>query len=75
MSSLKESAKSDFVGTVRKVAQIGYNGIELAGYRNMEAEEMKRLLDDTGLKVSGAHIGLDELRDNLKYHVGYKKVI
>lgn len=75
MYSLKESAKNDFAGTVRKVAQIGYNGIELAGYGNMEAKEMKRLLDDTGLKVSGAHIGLDELRDNLEYHIGYNKVI
>jgi len=40
---------------------MGYVGVEFAGYYGRSAQELKRLLDDNGLKVAGTHIGIDTL--------------
>lgn len=63
--SLRERQAKDFAGTVAAVAQIGYTGVELAGYGNLDAKGVKAALDATGLKVAGMHVGIDALRGNL----------
>ncbi len=52
-----ESAK-DFAGTLRKVAEIGYPAVELAGYGDLTATEVRSILDDCGLTAPSAHIPL-----------------
>lgn len=73
--SCKDATAVDFVGTLEKIASIGYDGVEFAGYGGLDAQEMKAHLDRLGLKASGAHIGLDELKNNLEYHIEFNKTV
>jgi len=63
--SLRDDTKLDFAATVAAVAQIGYTGVELAGYGNLDAPAAKAALDTAGLRVSGMHVGIAALRADL----------
>jgi sugar phosphate isomerase/epimerase len=65
--SVRQDCEADFAGTLQKVAKMGYEGVEFAGYYGHEAAQLKTMLDDLGLKCAGTHTGLDSLQgDNLK---------
>src|SRR5437764_8441546 len=61
--TVRDETKRDFVGTLRRVAEIGYPGVEFAGYGNLTSQEMSALLAETGLRAVSTHIGLDALQD------------
>jgi sugar phosphate isomerase/epimerase len=56
--TLREAAAQDYEGVVRKVAEIGYKGVEPAGFPGTTAEAAKKLYDDLGLEVTSAHLPL-----------------
>lgn len=60
--TVRDETKRDFAGTLRRVAQIGYEGVEFAGYGNRTSQEMSALLTETGLRVAGTHLKLDALQ-------------
>jgi len=39
--SLREKAEKDFVGVLKKVAEIGYKAVEPAGFWNLRPSEFK----------------------------------
>lgn len=56
MYSLRDLAgKEGLPKALKVVADIGYSGIEFAGYGGMKAADLKKVVDDLGLKISGAH--------------------
>ena len=60
MYSVRDELSKDFEGTVRKVAEMGYEYVEFAGYYgNLSGEELKALLDKYGLKSVSVHQGLE----------------
>ena len=59
--SVREDCARDFPGTLAAVAKMGYRGVEFAGYYGRSAGELRKMLDDLGLKCAGTHIGLDTL--------------
>jgi len=65
MYTLRNEAAEDFIGTLRKVAEIGYAGVEFAGTGSLSASELKSVLDDLGLRPAGSHIGLEPLEKEL----------
>ncbi len=56
--SLREEAKKNFIGVLEQVAAIGYQGVEFTGLHGLSPSDIRRVLDDLGLKVSSAHAGL-----------------
>ena len=56
--SVREAAAQDFPGTLRKIAEIGYKGVEFAGLHGHDATEIAKLVRDLGLEVSSSHTGL-----------------
>ena len=50
---------------LQRVRDIGYEGVELAGLGPIEPAHLARLLSDTGLVASSAHVGWERLRDQL----------
>ena len=59
--SVREDCARDLSYTLQAVAQMGYEGVEFAGYYDRSAEELREMCDDLGLKVAGTHTGLDTL--------------
>ena len=57
--TVRDAAEQDFAGTMRKVKEMGYDGVELAGTYGMTVVEMKKILDEIGLELVSAHVGLD----------------
>ena len=62
--SLRDDAPKDMAGTLQKVAEIGYQAVEFAGYFGNSAADLRKMLDDTGLKCAGTHTGLDTISDD-----------
>jgi sugar phosphate isomerase/epimerase len=62
--SVKNQVSSDFKGTLRELAKMGFQGVEFAGefgeFANNPAG-LKQFLSSLGLEVSGAHIHFDKL--------------
>ena len=64
--TLRSELEQDFEGTLQQVADLGYAGVELAGYGERSAADVRKLLDGLGLKVAGAHVALNLMQDNLQ---------
>ncbi|GAB5518904.1 MAG: sugar phosphate isomerase/epimerase [Rhodothermales bacterium] len=63
--TLRNQMQADFTGTIERLAGIGYNELEFAGYYGNTAEDVKALLDRLGLQGTAAHHSLDDLNNNL----------
>ena len=59
--SVRKDCEKDFVATIKKVAEIGYQGVEFAGFYDYSAADIKTILDDHGLKCAGSHTQLTAL--------------
>jgi sugar phosphate isomerase/epimerase len=57
--TVREHAAVDPEGTLRKIAEYGYKGVQFAGYYNYKARELKSLIDSLGLKAAGSHVGFN----------------
>ncbi len=53
--SLREQAEKDFVGVLKRVAAIGYKGVEPAGFWNLTPKELKKIVADLGMVISSTH--------------------
>lgn len=69
--SIRNETQKDFLGALEKVAEIGYKGVEFAGYGDIPAKEMKAALDRLGLKAAASHIDIEILRDRLDEAMEY----
>lgn len=47
--SVRDDAAKDFKGTMQKLKDMGYDGVELAGLYGMEADEVRKILDEVGI--------------------------
>lgn len=67
--SVRTLIPKDFPGTIEKIGKMGFQGVEFAGYHGWDSKpkELRKLLDDNGLKCCGTHTALNTLEgDNLK---------
>jgi sugar phosphate isomerase/epimerase len=60
--SVRNLAQRDLAGTLAAIAKMGYDGVEFAGYYNIAPSDIRKMLDDTGLKCCGTHTGFGEIR-------------
>ena len=78
--SLRDYAQKDFVSVLKRVAQIGYKGVEPAGLFNLQPSEFKHIIDDLGLQLCSSHTpwanggNLDECMD-MAHILGLKRVV
>jgi sugar phosphate isomerase/epimerase len=54
--------RRDMAGTLAQIAKLGYKGVEFAGFNNVAAKDIKKMLDDNGLKCVGCHTALNTLQ-------------
>jgi sugar phosphate isomerase/epimerase len=63
--SVRDECERDLEATLRTVAEVGYEGVELFSLHGRAAHEVRALLDAAGLAVAGRHVGLDADADAL----------
>lgn len=63
--SVRDDAARDLPGTLRELAGMGYDGVELAGLYGKTAEEVRDLAQEVGLTIISAHVGLAEFRQGI----------
>jgi len=57
--TVREEIARDMPGTLRRISEIGYPAVEFAGFGGETAEDLRNILDDLGLRASGAHVPFD----------------
>lgn len=58
--SVRDDIKADYDATIKEVAEMGYTGVEAAGYNDgkfyeMEPAEFKKSIEDAGMEVLSSH--------------------
>ena len=72
--SVRDHTTKDMAGTLRKLAAMGYQNVELAGYGNLTREQLKDVIDETSQKVVSIHTNLARLQNEIDDVVAESKV-
>jgi sugar phosphate isomerase/epimerase len=64
--TVREETARDTPGTLRRISEIGYPAVEFAGFGGETAEDLRNILDDLGLRASGAHVPFDSWETDLE---------
>lgn len=76
--SVRDECGKNFDAALARVAGMGFNGVEFAGYHNYKgkATELRKRLDDLGVKGIATHIGTGSFRgDALKGTIDFHQAI
>ena len=71
MYTLRDHAAQNFTLTLERVAQMGVEGVEFAGFGGMSASDLKALLERLNLQAAGAHFSSEQLFGGLQECVDY----
>ncbi len=63
--TLRDAAAENMLETLRRVKEIGYEGVELAGYGDLNPGDLTRALEDLELNVVGSHVSFGALQEDL----------
>ncbi|MFA5329823.1 MAG: sugar phosphate isomerase/epimerase [Prolixibacteraceae bacterium] len=80
--TIKDQLIKDFSGTLKMMAGLGYQTVEMCsppGYESsgfgplmsLKPKEMQNLVEDTGLALESTHYGMQELRNNLAERMNF----
>ncbi|MDR6550397.1 TIM barrel protein [Paenibacillus qinlingensis] len=64
--TLRNECEQDFPGVLRKLKEMGWAGVELAGLHSYSAEEIAEVLQETGLQTAGMHVSFQRVTTELE---------
>jgi sugar phosphate isomerase/epimerase len=64
--TVRDAMAADFEGTLERLAGMGYDEVEFAGYFGRSPAHVRAILDGLGLDAPAAHVPLEALRDELE---------
>ncbi|GAE91925.1 sugar phosphate isomerase/epimerase [Gracilibacillus boraciitolerans JCM 21714] len=74
--SVREHTNKDFLGTLSKLGEMGYEAVQFAGFFDTAAEKLKQVMDESGLVAAGSHMPFDSLTgDQLNVSLAYNRAI
>ncbi|MGM0920179.1 MAG: sugar phosphate isomerase/epimerase family protein [Bacillota bacterium] len=74
--TIRTLLEKDFLGTLKKVADLGYEGVQFAGYFDTPADRLNQALKEYGLKAAGSHVPYEQITgDGLKQVISYNQEI
>lgn len=73
--SFRNDFKKDVPGTLKRVRELGFTYVELAGYYGMTAQQFRVALDNAGLKAVSMHIEYKVARDKMDEVIRDAKVL
>ena len=71
--SVREMLPTDFEGTLKRIAALGYEEVEAAGFFHHTAAEVKAAMTGAGLRCVSAHYPSDELHKRLDEIIAFHK--
>jgi len=82
--AIRDMLAKDFAGTLKMMAGLGYQQVEMCspkGYVNagfgslvdMKTSDMKKIINDAGLSCPSCHFGFKELKENLDDRIQFSK--
>ena len=63
--SAREDAQKDLLGTLKKLKEMGYDGVEFAGFYGHPAEEVKQMLDEAGIIAISDHVPFAQIEKDM----------
>ena len=75
MYTLRNETKQDYVGTLKKLAKIGYKAIQVSGFGNATPAEIRKVMDDLELGSAGTHLGLEMMEKEFEKVVEITKTL
>lgn len=73
--SVREQAEADFGKAMQQLADMGYDGVELAGLYGKSPKEIRACLDNAGLQAISAHVPMSDFEQDLDKTVqNYKEI-
>lgn len=66
---------ADIATTLKKVAAMGYEAVQVSGFGPIGKKELREVLDGEGLKCAATHIKFDEMRDEIERVVDEHKIL
>ncbi len=73
--SLREAAAQNFVGVLETTAELGYDGVEFAGYGGLSSSELRDTLQQLRLVPVSSHVGFEQLKTSLAEVATYNLAI
>lgn len=74
--SVREDLAKDTRGTLKRVAEMGYEGVEFAGYPQHPADELRAMCDEVGVVCCSWHTPFDLVQDDkLEQTIAFNKVM
>ncbi|WP_408007662.1 sugar phosphate isomerase/epimerase family protein [Pseudalkalibacillus sp. A8] len=64
--TVRNLLKDDFPGVLRELKDMGWSGVQISGLFGYSKEEISAVLQETGLKAAGMHVGIERLREDLQ---------
>ncbi len=62
--SVRDEMQNDFYGTIKKMKEIGYDGVEFAGLFGQNPAEIKAFCDEIGIVPISAHVPYYDMLEN-----------
>lgn len=73
--SVRDEMQKDFYGTIKRMKELGYDGVEFAGLFDEEPEKIKAFCEETGIVPVSAHVPYyDMLADPEKVLADYAAI-
>lgn len=73
--SVRDQLPTDYEGTLKQIAALGYREVEAAGFFNHSASEVKQAMQQAGLHCVSAHYSYNDLNGHVDEIVEFMKVI
>jgi sugar phosphate isomerase/epimerase len=79
--TIRDAMKTDFEGSIAKVAQIGYKEVEFAGYFDRSPKDISALLKKNGLTSPSCHVPYDTVEKKwseqieASHSIGHKFIV
>lgn len=73
--SVRKELPTDYEGTLKQVAALGYRQVEAAGYYNHSVDDVKKAMRNAGLNLVSAHYAHDQLKAQLDEIIDFNKKV
>ena len=73
--SAREDAEKDLGKVFKALSEMGYDGVEFAGFYGNSSEQVKELLDTYGLKAISSHVPVAAILEDMQGTIDYHKAI